>query len=135
MALVRLDRYRDARDWLGDAMKTYPDQPGFAHALARILAAAPAEGVRDAQRALTLMQDLLKRQKTLGLTETMAMTFAELGRFEDATIWQRQAIAAARQTQRDAVPRLEQNLRLYENRRPCRKPWRDDDAVFHPRPQ
>jgi hypothetical protein len=81
------------------------------------------------------MQDLLKQQKTLGLAETMAMTMAELGRFDEATAWQRDALAAARQGQRDAVGRLEQNLKLYENRMPCRTPWRSDDPVFHPRPQ
>ncbi len=135
MALVRLGRYRDARDRLTDAMKTYPDQLGFAHALARLLASAPDESVRDGERALSLMQTLLKQQKTIGLAETMAMTFAELGRFMDATAWQREAISAARQTQRDAVPRLEENLKLYESGRPCRTPWKDDDPVFHPRPQ
>jgi tetratricopeptide (TPR) repeat protein len=135
MALVRLGKYREARDWLSDAMKTYPDQPGIAHALARVLAAAPAEGVRDGTRALALMQDLLKQQRTVGLTETMAMTLAELGRFEEASTWQREAVAAAKQGQPDAASRLEQNLRLYENGTPCRMPWRADDPVFHPRPQ
>jgi tetratricopeptide (TPR) repeat protein len=135
MALVRLGRYREARDWLSDAMKTYPDQPGFPHALARILSAAPADGVRDGGRALSLVQQLLKQQKTVGLAETMAMTLAELGRFEEATTWQREAIAAANRSQPDAVPRLEQNLTLYESGKPCRTPWRNDDPVFHPRPQ
>jgi tetratricopeptide (TPR) repeat protein len=135
MALVRLRRYEEARDRLSDAMKTYPDQPGFAHALARILAAAPAQNVRDGPRAFSLMQDLLKQQKTIGLAETMAMTFAELGRFEEAVAWQHEAIAGAKESQRDAVSRLEQNLTLYENSKPCRTPWRDDDPVFHPRPQ
>jgi tetratricopeptide (TPR) repeat protein len=135
MALVRLGRYKDARDWLNDAMKTYPDQPGFAHALARILSAAPADDVRNGGRALSLMQKLLKQQKTVALAETMAMTLAEIGRFEEATTWQRQAIDAARGSQPDAVSRLEQNLTLYQSGKPCRTPWRDDDPVFHPRPQ
>ena len=33
------------------AMKAFPDQPGFAHALARLLAAAPDDRVRDGARA------------------------------------------------------------------------------------
>jgi tetratricopeptide (TPR) repeat protein len=135
MALVRLGRFREARNWLSDAMKTYPDQPGFPHALARILSAAPEDGVRDGGRALSLMQQLLKQQKTVGLVETMAMALAELSRFEEATTWQREAIAAAKGSQPDAVPRLEQNLTLYESGKPCRTPWRNDDPVFHPRPQ
>jgi tetratricopeptide (TPR) repeat protein len=135
MALVRLKRYEEARDRLADAVKTYPDQPGFAHALARLLAAAPDARVRDGRRSMTLMQELLKTQRTLEMAQTMAMTFAELGQYEDAVTWQRDALAAATQAgRRDLTARLQENLTLYESRQPCRTPWRDDDAVFHPRP-
>jgi len=135
MALVRLGRFPEARDRLVDAVHTYPDQPGFAHALARLLAAAPDARVRDGRRAMLLMQDLLKTQRTLELMQTMAMTLAELGQYEEAVNWQREAIAAARQTSRaDLTARLQENLSLYETRQPCRTPWRDDDPVFHPRP-
>ena len=135
MALVRLKRYAEARDRLADAVKTYPDQPGFAHALARVLAAAPDSRVRDGQRAMTLMQTLLQTQRTIELAQTMAMTFAELGQYEEAVRWQRDAMTAAAQARRDDLtPRLEDNLRRYESRQPCRTPWPEDDPVFHPRP-
>ena len=58
MALVRLSRYADARVALETAMTQHPDQPGFTHALARILAAAPDDGVRDGRRALALVEAL-----------------------------------------------------------------------------
>ncbi len=136
MALVRLERYLDARDRLTSAVQTYPDQPGFAHALARLLAAAPDDRVRDGARAMTLMQGLLKTQRTIELAQTMAMTLAELGRYEEAAVWQREAMTAARQARReDLTARLEENLRRYESRQPCRTPWRNDDPVFHPRPE
>ena len=135
MALVRLRRFSEARDRLVDAVNTYPDQPGFAHALARLLAAAPDARVRDGRRALALMQDLLKTQRTLELMQTMAMTLAELGQYDEAANWQRAAIAEASQAQRsDLTARLQENLSLYEHQQPCRTPWRDDDPVFHPRP-
>jgi tetratricopeptide (TPR) repeat protein len=135
LALVRLKRFQEARDRLADAVRTYPDQPGFAHALARLLAAAPDARVRDGRRAMTLMQELLKTQRTLELMQTMAMTLAELGQYDEAVDWQREAIAAANHAGRpDLTTRLQENLGLYENRQPCRTPWRDDDAVFHPRP-
>jgi tetratricopeptide (TPR) repeat protein len=135
MALVRLRRFQEARDRLADAAKTFSDQPGFAHALARLLAAAPDARVRDGQRAMTLMQDLLKTQRTLELMQTMAMTLAELGQYDEAANWQRETIAAANQSgRRDLGPRLQENLALYERRQPCRTPWRDDDPIFHPRP-
>ena len=136
MALVRLKRYQEARDRLAEAIKVYPDQPGFAHAMARLLAAAPDDRVRDGKAALSIVEQLLKIQKTPPLGETMAMTLAELGRYQEAVTWQRDAMAAAKQAGRsDMTVGLAENLKLYERRQPCRTPWRDDDPVHHPRPQ
>jgi tetratricopeptide (TPR) repeat protein len=136
MALVRLKRYPEARDRLAEAIKVYPDQPGFAHAMARLLAAAPDDRVRDGKAALSIVEQLLKMQKTPALGETMAMTLAELGRFQEAVTWQREAVAAAKQAGRfEMSAGLAENLRLYERRQPCRTPWRDDDPVHYPRPQ
>jgi tetratricopeptide (TPR) repeat protein len=136
MALVRLKRYHEARNRLAEAMKVYPDQPGFAHAMARLLAAAPDDRVRDGTGALAIVEQLIKVQKTPALTETMAMTLAELGRYEEAVSWQRDAIAAARKAGRsDMTSAMTENLKLYERRQPCRTPWRDDDPVHFPRPQ
>jgi tetratricopeptide (TPR) repeat protein len=135
MALVRLRRYQDARDSLEEGMKTYPDQPGFAHALARLLAAAPDDRVRDGRRARTLTEMLLRQQKTMALAETMAMTWAESGEYDRAVTWQREAMTAAeRAGQANLVQPMVATLRLYEARQPCRTPWRDDDPVFYPRP-
>jgi tetratricopeptide (TPR) repeat protein len=133
MGLVRLKRYAEARDRLADAWRAYPDQPGFAHALARLLVAAPDDRVRDGQRALTIMNELLKTQNTLSSAETMAMVFAEIGEWGRAVDWQRQTIDAARQAKQPAlVARLTANLRLYEQKKPCRIPWADDDPVHRP---
>ncbi len=135
MGLVRLGRYQAARDRLERDVKAFPDQPGFAHALARLLAAAPDDRVRDGRRALALLDELLKAQRTIALNETMAMTQAELGRFAEAVKWQGEAIDFARKTKRtDIVPRLTENLRLYEGRQPCRTPWSNDDPVHRPEP-
>ena len=97
MALVRLKRYQEARDRLADDLKTYPDQPGFAHALARLLAAAPDDRVRDGRRAMTLMQELLKTQRTIEMASNDG---------DDAggarTIRGRRELAARRNASRDA---------------------------------
>jgi tetratricopeptide (TPR) repeat protein len=130
MALGGLERYEEARDWLTEGMRTHPDQPEIAQALARLLAAARDQGVRDGPRAMAIMQALLQQQqpRTPDVSETMAMAFAELGQYEEAANWQRGAIGAARQAGRaDLVPRMAETLRLYEQRKPCRSPWRDDD--------
>jgi tetratricopeptide (TPR) repeat protein len=134
MALVRLRRYAEARDRLSEGATTFPDQPGFAHAVARLLAASPDDRVRDGARAMSIMNDLMKtQQQSLGTAETMAMTLAELGRFDEAVKWQRQVITVAAQLKRpDVTARLTKNLQLYEMRQPCRVPWTDDDPVHRP---
>ena len=135
MALVHLKRWPNASDALNRAVTTFPDQPGFAHALARVLASAPDDRVRDGQRALAIVGALLERQRTLELMQTMAMALAEVGRFEEAVRWQREAMTAAAQSnRRDLNSRLSENLSRYERRLPCRIPWPEDDPVFRPRP-
>ena len=102
MALVRLRRFAEARAVLEEAVRAHPEQPGLAHALARILAVAPDDAVRDGPRALrsaSLRSN--ETTPTLAIVETSAMALAENGRFNDAVARQRQAIAMATQ----AAPR------------------------------
>src|SRR5688572_2610777 len=109
-------------------MKVHPDQVEFAHALARLLAAAPDAHVRDGRRAMTLMQELVKVQRGFDFGETMAMTLAELGKFEEAAALQRDVIRDVTQAGENDLARLMTgNLRLYESRRPCRTPWRNNE--------
>ncbi len=135
MGLVRLGRYQDAHARLEKDVKAFPDQPGFAHALARLLAAAPDDRVRDGARALMMVEALVKVQQTPTVMETMAMALAEVNRFEEAARWQSDAIDLARQAGRpDVAARLTDNLRRYQSKEPCRTPWTDDDPVHHPEP-
>ena len=127
MSLIDVRLYQDARAWLSDAVVRHPDQPPLAHALARLLAAAPDDRVRDGRRAMEIVQDLLKEDKTTDLGETMAMAFAELGDYDRAAGVQRGVMAAARDAGvQQSMRRMEENLRLYENHRPCRTLWFDD---------
>jgi len=126
MALVRLHRYQAARDRLAADMQVYPDQPVFAHALARVLAAAPDDRVRDGHRARMIVEELLTQSQSIELGETIAMTLAELGEYTQAAAVQRDVIAAARQNGLDdIVERMSENLRLYERGQPCRRPFTD----------
>ena len=130
LALVRLKRYREARDWLQESVRIQPDHPELAHALARVLAAAPDATVRDGPRAISIVEELLKNDKSTELGATMAMTLAEVGDFDQAAAVQRGVIEAAQRAGlQDEVRRLTQDLRLYERRQPCRTPWKDDDPV------
>jgi tetratricopeptide (TPR) repeat protein len=135
MGLVRLGRYREARDRLERDTKAFPDQLGFRHALARVLAAAPDDRVRDGARAHALLIGLLNDQRTPALAESMAMAQAEMGKFTEAVDWQRTAIELSRLAGRtEGMAHLAETLALYEARRPCRTPWASDDPVHHPTP-
>jgi tetratricopeptide (TPR) repeat protein len=133
MSLVRLGRYVEARDWLIESLRIQPDRPELANALARLLAAAPDERVRNGREALSLAGQLAASQKTTEVGETMAMAYAEVGDFAQAVAVQREVLDAARKAGFIATAaRLSQNLRLYERGQPCRTPWRNDDPVHMP---
>ena len=128
MALVRLHRYDEARDHLTQGMQTHPEQAMFKHALARLLAAAPDDRVRDGRQAITLVEELLEDQQNIELGETAAMALAEIGQYAQAVMVQRDVMAAAEQAGfRDVVERLAGNLRLYERGDPCRTPFTEDE--------
>jgi len=128
LTLVRLGRYRDARDQLTSAMKTYPADPIFAYALARVLAAAPDGRVRDGARAKALADHLLETERSIDVGATAAMALAELGEYAQAAAVQRDVIAAARSAGlHDVLRHLIANLNLYERGQPCRTPFTDDE--------
>ena len=129
MALVVLHRWGEARTRLEEAMEAYPGDPAVAHALARVMAAAPDGRVRDGERALTMVDRLASRGRTLELGETMAMALAEVGAHDRAAALQRDLITGAgRAGLPDVIPRLERNLRRYERGEACRTPWPDGEV-------
>jgi tetratricopeptide (TPR) repeat protein len=128
VALVQAGRYREAHEHLAEGMKMFPEQTVFAHGLARLLATARDDRVRDGQRAMALAQEVMKGGRTLDLGATVAMAYAELGQFAQAAGVQRDLIAAAEKAGlQDLVPRLKKNLALYQRGEPCRTPWTADE--------
>jgi tetratricopeptide (TPR) repeat protein len=135
IGLVRLGRWEEARAALEDGVGQHPDQPGFAHALARVLAAAPMDAVRNGARAAEIVTSLGRQYgASPALIETRAMALAETGKFTQAAATQREAMAALRsQGRADLAERLTANLQRYESGVACRTPWPDDDPVHFPR--
>jgi tetratricopeptide (TPR) repeat protein len=133
MCLVDLRRHREARAWLEDAVEQFPDRTEFKIALARVLATSTDDHVRDGQKAIAITQELFKGQRTTVLGETIAMALAEYGDYPQAIAIQRDVMAAAQKAGMTAqLPRMEQNLALYERHQPCRTPWSDDDLILGP---
>ena len=129
MALVVLHRWGDARARLERAVEAHHGDPGVAHALARLLAAAPDERVRDGARALTMVDRLASQGRTFDLGETMAMALAEVGAHDRAAALQRDLITGARRAGLpDVIRRLEENLQRYARGEACRAPWPDGEV-------
>lgn len=133
LSLVRSRRYAEARASLEEGLRLRSDEPLLSHALARLLAAAPADGVRDGARALSLANAVASANQTIEAGETLAMALAESGDFASAVQVQTDVLAAARESGRPLAA-LRANLRLYQQRRPSREPWTDDDPVHAPGP-
>ena len=129
MNLVRLERYGEARQRLEEAADAFPEQRSrFTHPLARLLAAAPDDAVRDGRRALAIVEGLAETEQSLLLGETLAMALAEVGRYPEAATVQRDLVAAASQSGlRDTAAALGANLRRYERGLPCRRPWTPEE--------
>jgi tetratricopeptide (TPR) repeat protein len=134
MTLSLLERYAEARDRLTDAMRTFPDEPRIGRALARLLAAAPDDTVRDGRRALTMAEALLdQRQQSVdtgvAVGETYAMALAESKQYANAAAVQRDVRATAEKAgeSKEAVRRLTENLSRYERGLPCRRPWTPEE--------
>ena len=121
VTLIQLDRFRDARDALTQATAIHADDPGLTDLLVRVLTAAPDDSVRDGALALALMQERFKGPVSLEMYETMAMALAEVGQYDEAATWQRQAMSAAEQNGLGDVARNMANaLALYEQGQPVR---------------
>ncbi len=133
LTLIRLERWQKAAEVLEAASATFPDDLPLRQALARLLASCPTAAVRDGRRAHDLGRFLLDAETTLDHVETMAMALAELGRFDQAIVYQSQALSAARDARRpDLISRLSANLERYRAGQPCRAPWPPDDPVLEP---
>jgi tetratricopeptide (TPR) repeat protein len=134
MGLVRLGRFVEARASLEESAKLFDNQPGFAHALARVLSASPDPSARDGARAVTLAGSLRRAHgRSLALDETTAMALAEAGRFPEAVAAQQDLVAQGESAGRtDLLDRLRENLRRYQAGMPCREPWAASDPVHRP---
>jgi tetratricopeptide (TPR) repeat protein len=135
IAMVQLNRWDDALQALFEGMNRHPDDAGFAHATARLLAAAPDDTVRNGLFALEIMSVLIDTQpNNIEIGETMAMTMAENEIWVDAINWQRGTIEGARELGVDPamLEWLNSNLARYEQNEPARMPWSPYHTLFQP---
>jgi hypothetical protein len=129
MTLSNLHRDREALALFEESAQAPGDQSTFTHAIARLLAASPDAQVRNGPRAMSLIQELLQKGRTIELGETYAMALAAVGEYPRAASLQRDLIAASQRSgQAASLPRLQARLALYDKAEPCRTPWTGEEG-------
>ena len=139
MALVRGGRYADARVRLENSLGAFPGNGSLANALARVSAASPDDAVRDGARSLNMAEKIVKTNEQdldLDYVVTLAMALAEVGQFDRGAQLQQAMISQAKDAGRqDLVDLLDDDLAVYQQRKPARLPWKPDDPIFPPVPK
>lgn len=124
-ALLRAGEEQQAATALAESLAALPEDGDVAHLAARFLATASDPKLRDAARALELAVKVFSARPVPEHGETLAMAFAEAGRFDDAVELQRTVVAQLTRT--GAAPgmldRAKKRLDLYLAQQPCRSPW------------
>ena len=125
--LIMLERYDRARSRTEAGLVALPRDGQLAHILARLLACAPREDVRDGKLALDLALKVHEIKQIPDTTETLAMAYAESGDFDRAIGLQQQVLAEveggdAEQTQ---LPVMRQRLDSYV----AGTPWRSRSPI------
>ena len=119
-ALILTGQHVRARKRLEAALERFPDDLRVVDVLARHLAAAPDRSARDGERAVELALRLFEEVPSPESAETLAMAYAQAGRFEKALEWQRKLIAElVAESDPEMAARLKANLALYERSEPC----------------
>jgi len=112
--LASMGRSREALQLLDESWRAIPESVELLHDLARLLASAEDQEVRDGERAVDLARRTLRAGTNPSRLETLAMANAEAGLFVDAVRLQRRVIQLVTwDGNLDALPNLEANLARY----------------------
>ncbi len=121
-ALLLQSKYADARSRLQEGLEVMPRNRALAHGLARLLASAPSTSVRDGDLAVRIATQVHQESRRADSAETLAMAFAEAGRFVEAMEIQKQLLEAAARNSAGGrlVDHWQEQLRSYEQSQPWR---------------
>lgn len=120
-ATVMAGYYQDVVAHLEDAHQRLPDNLFLKHLLARFLAGAPDMRLRDGERSLKLVKQVLVHTEAEDVLETHAMALAQAGHYAMARRLQKSLIVAAENKAATALlTRLRANLNLYLADKPSR---------------
>jgi tetratricopeptide (TPR) repeat protein len=121
--LSQKDRFAEAIAVLKSGLNTNSPDPFVANEYAWLLATCPVAELRDPPQAIEIGEALVKAtaRKIPGLLDTLAAAYAEAGRFDEAVVDAREALALA-QSKNDTnlATQLAARVALYEKRQPFR---------------
>lgn len=124
IALWRMQRYREAEERLEAALRVDPHFTEAMGAFSWMLATCPDANIRDGTRAVLLAALACKQtgyQQALYIS-TLAAAYAETGRFNEAVLTAKKAIALGQSEGETAfVQRNQRYLQLYLAHQPCRQ--------------
>lgn len=124
IALCALRRYEKARVRFDEAHASFSEDDYLKHQYARFLVTCPDATVRDAERGLAIIEELLSTENTAPLNETLACALAACGQTDEAR--RRLADLASRaevQSQRSLRARLEAIGAAIDEAQPVTEPW------------
>ena len=119
-ALTFAGRHLEVKQRLEAGIEELVDNLVLKDILARHLAASPDHAVRDGARAVELALEVYQRVPSAESIETLAMAYAQAGRFEEAIEWQQHLANKAREAGDSAlIERIQGNLARYQAKQVC----------------
>lgn len=117
-----LKKYREAHEDFAEALQRDPDYSNLLNSWAWQLATCPDPKYRDGRKALEYAS---KSNKQPGKSrpddlDTLAAAYAEVGQFNEAVKWQKQAIDTLSPKADQQRKAMQARLKLYEDRKPYR---------------
>jgi len=124
VALGRQHKTKDAIFHYREALRLTPEFPDALNELARLLACAPEDGLRDGPEAVKLAEKAcaMTSNQRAGILTTLAAAYAEAGRFQDAIgAAQKAHDVAASNGQKGLAAKAGELLQLCQSGRPLRE--------------
>jgi tetratricopeptide (TPR) repeat protein len=117
-----LKKYREAHEDFGEALQRDPDYHNLLNSWAWQLATCPDPKYRDGRKALEYANKINKEpgKARPDDLDVLAAAYAEVGQFDDAVTWQKQAIDTLSPKADQQRKAMQARLKLYEARKPYR---------------
>jgi tetratricopeptide (TPR) repeat protein len=121
MDLLSRGEYEKAVEELETCVRLNSGEPEFTNRLAWVLATCPRQSVRDGERAISLATQACEATRWVHpfRLDTLAASYAEAGKFDEAVKWQEKALSRLPDDRYRAM--YQARLDLYKGGKPYRE--------------